>query len=203
MIKEVMVEEKTHDTALNELLEKMNCELKNIYYIEEKTDGGIFKIKKIKLTGISHENIKETIINFFDIFSNLIRIKITVEIKFNDDIINISLDSSNNSILIGNNGKTINSLQIYLNNLFSLFRKYNLKINLDIAEYKKGKIKVLEKEITKIIKEVLDTQIEVKLDPMNSYQRRIVHNLVSKYDKLTTESIGEEPNRYVIIKPSK
>ena len=52
----------------------------------------------------------------------------------------------------------------------------------------------------KIIKSVLNTHIEVKLDPMNSYNRRIVHNLASNYKNIKTESVGEEPNRYTIIK---
>ena len=66
--------------------------------------------------------------------------------------------------------------------------------------YKAKKINNLEHEIKKIVKDILDSKIAVKLDPMNSYERMIVHNYVSKYENLKTESIGEEPNRYIIIK---
>ena len=76
----------------------------------------------------------------------------------------------------------------------------DIKVNLDASSYKKKKEEYFEREIKKIAKEVLNTKIDVKLDPMNSYNRRIVHNIVSKFKNLETESVGEEPNRYTIIK---
>ena len=76
----------------------------------------------------------------------------------------------------------------------------NDDLNDKYNKLKEEKEEHFEKEIKNIIKEVMSTHIDVKLDPMNSYNRRIVHNLVSSYDNLTTESIGEEPNRYTIIK---
>ena len=76
----------------------------------------------------------------------------------------------------------------------------DIRVNLDASSYKKKKEEYFEREIKKIAKDVLNTHIDVKLDPMNSYNRRIVHNIVSKFKNLETESVGEEPNRYTIIK---
>ena len=76
----------------------------------------------------------------------------------------------------------------------------DVKINIDASNYKKKKEENFEREMKKIIKDVQNTHIEVKLDPMNSYNRRIVHNLASKFKNIKTESIGEEPNRYTVIK---
>ena len=75
----------------------------------------------------------------------------------------------------------------------------NLRINVDASNYKGKKIKNFEYEIKKIAKSVLRTKVAVKLDPMNSYNRRIVHNVVSEFENLTSLSEGEEPNRYVVI----
>lgn len=200
MFKEFTVEGKNKEQVLKDLLINMNCEEENIYYYEEKINSRFFGTKKIKLIGIYRENIKNSLLNFFDIFSSLINIKIDVEILTNNDIISVALNSENNSVLIGSGGKTINSLQLYLNNVFSNLKKYNVKINIDIAKYKENKINEFEKEIKKIIDEVLNTKIDVKLDPMNSYKRRIVHTLVSNHQNLKTESIGDEPNRYIVIK---
>ena len=58
----------------------------------------------------------------------------------------------------------------------------------------------LEKHAKYTAKSVAKTKIEVKLDPMNSYERRIIHTILSEYKKVTTESVGEEPNRSVVIK---
>jgi spoIIIJ-associated protein len=61
-------------------------------------------------------------------------------------------------------------------------------------------MKKIEIEVRKIAKEVLETKIDAKLDPMNSFERRLVHTIVSEFDGLYTESEGEPPNRYVVIK---
>ena len=73
-------------------------------------------------------------------------------------------------------------------------------ITITINNYKGKKLKNFEYEIKSIAKSVLKTHVDVKLDPMNSYNRRIVHNIISQYKNLKTESIGEEPERYTIIK---
>ena len=61
----------------------------------------------------------------------------------------------------------------------------------------------LEILATKVAKEVAKTKTEVKLDPMNSYERRIIHTKLSDWRDVYTESVGEEPNRYLVIKPRK
>ena len=77
----------------------------------------------------------------------------------------------------------------------------NININIDIENYKEKKVKRLENMAKKIDKEVVTTQIEVKLENMNSYERMIVHNALTTFKGVTTISEGEEPNRHVIIKP--
>ena len=81
-----------------------------------------------------------------------------------------------------------------------LLNKFNLKISLDIGNYRAKKVRNLEREIKRVCKEVQNTKVEVKLDPMNSYERRIVHEVLADDKYVYTESIGEEPNRKVVIK---
>ena len=76
---------------------------------------------------------------------------------------------------------------------------FNIRINVDSSNYKVNKEKNLEREIRKICKEVISSKIDVKLDPMNSYDRRIVHNIVGEFKNLESESFSEEPTRYVKI----
>ena len=87
---------------------------------------------------------------------------------------------------------------------FIKYLKVNLlsefKFVLDVSNYKKHKEKRLMLLAKNIAKEVLKTGVEVNLDPMNSYERRIVHNTLSNFKNIVTESSGEEPNRYVVIK---
>ena len=79
-------------------------------------------------------------------------------------------------------------------------KKY-YKFNLDVGEYKLKKQKNLERMAYRIAKEVRKTKVDAKLDPMNSYERRIIHNALNDDRYVYTESFGEEPNRYVVIKP--
>ena len=76
----------------------------------------------------------------------------------------------------------------------------NLIINLDVSNYKEKRLKRIENLVKEIVKEVKESKIDVSLDPMNSYERRFIHNYVSEIDNLTTESIGEGIERHIVIK---
>ena len=94
-------------------------------------------------------------------------------------------------------GKRISAGRIY--NIFELGRNY--KFIIDINSYKEKHEKSIEYLAKKIAREVATSKIPVKLDSMNSYERRIVHNILTNNKKVYTESEGEEPNRCVVIKP--
>ena len=122
-----------------------------------------------------------------------------IEVKERNGILNIVLYSESNNILIGKNGRTIDALSLIVKQMIQNEIGKPFKFNLDVAEYKLKQQKRLESLAKRVAREVSKTKIDAKLDPMNSYQRRIVHNVVNKYEDLKTESIGEEPNRYVVI----
>ena len=128
-------------------------------------------------------------------------IHIETEILESNDSFNVTLISNNNSILIGKNGKTLTSLQILVRQSIRSKINLNVKLNLDISNYKIKKLKNIERLVRGIAKEVEETKIDVSLDSMNSYERRFVHNLVNtEYEKLTTESTGEGKDRHITIK---
>ena len=66
---------------------------------------------------------------------------------------------------------------------------------------KEKREKLLERLAKRIAREVKSTKVEAKLDSMNSYERRVIHNILTNFKGVYTESEGEEPNRYVVIKP--
>ena len=182
---------------------KENCEQElgtEIYTKVTETEAKLFKSKKYILEAIKKEEIKNYIKNYIKELDNSFNINIKSEINEKDNIIKVILISENNPILIGKDGKNIESLQLLIRNSIRNKTGMDIKINIDASNYKKKKEENFEKEISNILKEVEQTKIEVKLDPMNSYKRRIVHNLASNYKNIKTESIGEEPNRYTIIR---
>lgn len=187
------VEGKTREEVLNGL------DVEKIHYNIIEIPAKLFKSKKIELIYIEKEEVKKYIKNYIDNFAKSLDKKINVEIRENEVGYNIMLISEENSILIGKDGKTLNSLQLLLHQAINNLTGFNIRINVDAANYKSNKEKKLEREIKRICKEVINSKIEVKLDPMNSYDRRIVHNVVSNYSELESKSFDEEPNRYVTI----
>ena len=147
---------------------------------------------------------KEDIINFIKEYiksvAKSMNLDINLEVRESEEIFNVVMISNNNSILIGKDGRTLNSLQLLIRQAIQNETGFNIKVNLDASNYRAKKVKYFEYDIKNIVREVQKTKLDTKLEPMNSYQRRIVHSLVSNYDNIETESIGEEPNRCVVIK---
>ena len=111
------------------------------------------------------------------------------------------IDSYENSLLIGVKGKTLEALQILLRNLISTYSKDHVINSLDVGGYKSNRARQLEILATKTAKEVVKTKVAVKLQPMNSYERRIIHEKLSDWRDVYTESEGEGENRAVVVKP--
>lgn len=183
------------------LMSEINNQFNNdIYISEETTETGLFKTKKYTVYVLTKEEILNYIKNYIDSLSKKMNIEMQSEIRIINNTINIVLVTSNNSILIGKNGRNLDAIQLLLRQSLSELRKYNLRILIDIGNYKTKKTKNLEFEVKKVCKEILKTKVEAKLDPMNSYERRLVHTIVGEFPLLESNSFGEEPNRYVVIK---
>lgn len=124
-----------------------------------------------------------------------------VEIQVKQDIPTYRIYSNNDSLLIGKGGKNLEALQIVLRQIVNIETGINYKFFLDVSDYKEKNEHHLEVLARRLAREVATTKIEVKMDSMNSYERRIVHNILTNNKKVYTESVGEEPNRCVVIKP--
>lgn len=124
-----------------------------------------------------------------------------VEIQVKQDIPTYRIYSNNDSLLIGKGGKNLEALQIVLRQIVNTETGINYKFFLDVSDYKEKNEHHLEVLARRLAREVATTKIEVKMDSMNSYERRIVHNVLTNNKKVYTESVGEEPNRCVVIKP--
>lgn len=189
--------EEAKKTALKDLEIEEEDAIVNIQ--EEK--AGLFRGKKVSVLIYKKDEIAEFVRNELNTIAKLIGIEIKMETKIRGSHIGIKMYSDNNSILIGKNGQTLLAFQNIIKQ--SLLNQYNIRINiiLDVEQYKENQNKSIEYLAKKIASEVANTKIEVKLDSMNSYQRRIVHNALKDYKNVYSVSEGIDPNRYVIIKP--
>lgn len=193
-------EGKNKDELLKKILQELNCQQEDLYLKSEFVEGKLFKGSKYIVSVVRKNDIIEYIKNYIHTLSKNMKIHIESEILEQDDIYKVTLISDQNGILIGKEGRTLNSIQLLLRQSIRNKIGLSLKINIDVANYKVKKLKNIEYEVKKIIKEVQSSKITAALDPMNSYERRFIHNLVSEYDDLETESIGEGKDRRITIK---
>ncbi len=129
-----------------------------------------------------------------------------VERKMRDNVVEYCITTENaNGLLIGKNSKTLSALQhmtsLIVNQYFDLENENGLIVKVDIGDYRRRRDENLEKMATRIAKEVAKTKIPVKLNYMNAYERKVIHNKLSTWRDVTTHSEGVEPQRYLIIEP--
>lgn len=113
-------------------------------------------------------------------------------------ILNINTEE-NTSILIGKRGVTLNSLQYLVNNFAKRFSSHYFRLIVDCDEYRENRKKTLEELAINLAKKSKKIRKSVELEPMNSEERKIIHNALAGIKNIETESKGEEPYRYVVI----
>ena len=193
-------EGRTYEEALQKCLRALELDETELYIDVKELEPSEDNKNKIEITVLPKSEVIEYIKEIIQNIGNALVSKITTKVSDIDDVLNVSIYSEVNPILIGKDGKNLSAIQTIIKQ--AIFRKFNrsVKISVDIANYKNKKIKNLKYEVSKIANEVLNSKIDAHLDPMNSYERRIVHTLISEYKNLETISEGEEPNLNVVIK---
>ncbi len=195
-------EEGLLEKALEELKVSAEDVITNVY--EEK--GGLFSGKKytlevVKLSDVADigkEILKELLLS--------LNIKANVETKIREGKIKYEIHSQNNSVLIGKNGHILDAIQTYVRQ--AIYNTIDLYVNLtiDVENYKEKQNYYLIKKVKNVARDVTLSKVDVKLDPMNSYERKLIHEALQGFKYITTESEGEEPNRCIVVKyrePSK
>ena len=200
MVEIKQYEAKTKEEALKKALEELNLREQDLFLKSEFIEGKLFKPSKYIVSVIKKDNIKNYIDKFFKNLGNYMNLNIESEIIETDNVFNVVLVSDNNGILIGKEGKTLNSLQTLIRQAIKNNTGLLIKLNLDVSNYKIKKLKNIEKLVRGVAADVEASGLTISLDPMNSYERRLVHTIISEYPKLITESVGEGKDRHVTIK---
>lgn len=198
-MKKYIYEAKNYDEAKRKALTELEVNDKNliINIIEEKQ--GLLK-KSTKIEVITINDVLSYLKNKMNEILKLMNIESNLEVRRNNENVEINIFSNHNSTLIGKEGRILDSLQSIMRQVLQKEVSSNLKLIIDVENYKEHRITNIERTARRIAREVAKTKVEANLEPMNSYERRVVHNTLSKNKYVYTESIGEEPNRYVAIK---
>ncbi len=204
MIKRIEFEAKTLKEA--ELIAQeelqVNLEFIKLNVIREKKG----------ILGIGATTVYEAIVDidlafegkkYLESIFNSLEIEVTSEFRQRNEgrEIHYLIQSQENALLIGSEGRTLAAFQNLLRTYLSRISPERIVVSLDIGGYRANRKRQLEILATKTAKEVAFSGIEAKLDPMNSYERRIIHTKLSDWRDVYTESEGEGDERRIIIKP--
>lgn len=144
------------------------------------------------------QKIKEITASFFEKTSFDIDVEV---LPFEDNTVPIKIKTQDPKILIGQNGKTLCDIQRLLKAILSRQIKDNFYIDIDVNDYKKNKIEYLKETAKDLADEVVLTGKEKDLGILSSYERRIIHMALANRSGIKTESVGQDPERKIIIKP--
>lgn len=167
----------------------------------ENVKGGLFKSPKVEIEVIEKREIVKYIKDYIVKLLKDLGFQANVEIKNKETIPTYTVYSDNDALLIGKNGKNLKALSVVVNQHINKELGKTYKFIIDINSYKEKREKQLVQLAKRVAREVASSKIEVKMDSMNSYERRIIHNALTNNKRVYTESEGEEPNRFVVVKP--
>ena len=200
-MKETVFSGKTLEEVKSDALKSLGVEESEVYFYVTKTKGGLLKKETVNLHVITRDDLVDYVKEFLKGITKDMGLDVSFESKVRDEQITIKMYSDNNNILIGKEGKTLQTLTTLVKQvIYNKIGEYPY-ILLDVENYKEKNEERLVRSAKKIAKEVAKTKVEAELENMNSYQRRLIHNALTDFKGVYTESVGEEPNRHIVIKP--
>ena len=145
------------------------------------------------------EDADKAVENFLNNFLNKISSNIEYTVKNENGLVYVNIKGEDSTRLIGYRGEALNALQTLLTTVASKNREESVKVILDIGNYKDARKKTLEELARKVEKTVKKTVKSVTLEPMNAYERKILHTELQDSEFVKTYSVGEGDRRRVVI----
>jgi len=122
-----------------------------------------------------------------------------VELTEGEDSINVTLTGRDPGALIGRRGETLDAIQHLTNYVVNRGVSTRVRINIDAENYRQRRNETLENLATRTAGKVIKYRRNITLDPMNAYERHIIHSALQSYEHISTYSVGTEPNRRIVV----
>lgn len=195
---------KTVDEALtNALVQLKTTSDKVEYEIIEKESPGILGLfsRPAKIRVRIKFDIKDTAVNFLNKVFDAMDLKVNIQLDYNEleNQMSVDLSGEEMGILIGKRGATLDSLQYLLSLVINKNTESYVKVKLDTENYRERRKETLENLARNLAHKVKRIHRPVYLEPMNPYERRVIHSALQKDKYVETHSEGEEPYRKVVI----
>lgn len=158
------------------------------------------KIKReIELTEEEQEKAKQNVEKFLKEFFEKLNENAEYSIEKSKCGLNVNIKDNRLGFLIGYRGETLYSFQNIISAIAGKGIEKRVRVILDIEGYKEKREKTLEDLAEKIAKTVIKTKKSITLEPMQAYERKIIHSKLQDNEKVETRSIGEEPHRRIVV----
>jgi len=213
MLKSIEVQGRTEEDAIETALEQLGMSRDDVSVeILEQARSGFMGLKNtpalVKISYEDHEEYYEEIskgdrperINFFltGLFERM-DFDVNFNVTENGDSISVLLTGNDPGALIGRRGETLDALQHLTNYVINRGSADRVKINLDAENYRQRRNEALEHLAARTAEKVLKYRRNMTLDPMNAYERHVIHSALQENGQVSTFSVGSEPNRRVVV----
>ncbi len=181
------------------------------YEVVEKGSNGILGIgskpakinarvkEEIVEVAETPEDVKEVAVEFLSKVFEAMNLTVKINVTINEESVDIDLVGDDMGVLIGKRGQTLDSLQYLVSLVINKKSDKYLRVKLDTENYRERRKETLENLAKNIAFKVKRTKRPVSLEPMNPYERRVIHSALQNDRYVTTKSEGEEPFRHVVV----
>lgn len=196
---------KTKEEAIQKAVDQLGTPVEDLEIeVLEEGSKGLFgflgsKDFKIKATVIVKDTVEIRILSFLNGLFEVMNIEADIKIDMNSDSAKVSVIGDSAGQLIGRRGESLDALQMILSLAVNKTPGEYVKIMLDIEDYRSKREESLVRYANKMARTAAKQRKNIKLEPMNPYERRIVHSALQSDTYVTTYSEGEEPYRKVVI----
>jgi len=204
MIKSIEVTGRTEDEAIESALEQLGLTRDDVSVeIVERAKTGFLGLKNtpaiVKVLFDAKEDRAERVEVFLKGLLERMGVEADIEVSEGDGSINVTLTGKDPGALIGRRGETLDAIQHLTNYVTNRGGSGRIRVNLDAENYRQRRNETLETLATRTAGKVMKYRRNMTLDPMNAYERHVIHTALQNYENISTYSVGAEPNRRIVV----
>jgi spoIIIJ-associated protein len=204
MLKSIEVSGKSEEEAIQSALEQIGLSRDEVSVeIIERAKAGFLGLKSapavVRVSWQFDETHAERVDKFLKGLFLRMGVKAKPEIIEEEGVISVNLTGEDPGALIGRRGETLDAIQHLTNYVVNRGISGRIRVNVDTENYRERRNEALEHLAEKVASKVAKYRRNMTLEPMNSYERHIIHTALQDYENVTTYSIGTEPNRRIVV----
>ena len=201
----IEVSAKTVEDALTDASVQLGITSDQLEYeiVEKGSNGflGLIGSKNATIRVKVKSSVEDEVREFLTSVFNAMKMQVEIEINKNEDerFLDVELKGDDMGVLLGKRGQTLDSLQYLTSLAINKHSDVYYKVKIDTEDYRKRRRDTLENLARNIAYKVKRTKRPVSLEPMNPFERRVIHSALQNDRYVTTHSEGEEPYRHVVV----